>query len=208
MSTIRIGDLIPIRWSEFANNSASTVRVYYRVGEQTPVALDPLDNSYATAVDGNADGLNRHSANIVATEGMLGSSVVILIVDATEDDISIEATEEPHDICTADATSVSVSPSAASVPINLYLTFTAVFYAADGLPTDAPVGALWSVDAGAGSINANTGRLAAADTPGGPFTVTVEAGGVSDTAQVTIVAARPMAGPRSVMSQGFRFSFA
>lgn len=182
----RVGALIPIRWSEFSNHGGvNTVRAYYRIGAGSLVFIDNIDNSYSSAIDANADGLNRHAGTITAVSGMVGSTVTLLIRDSTEDDIEAVATQEPHTICTDAATTMHVSPSYASVRPSNTRTFSAIFYAADGLTTDNHDASSWSVDGG-GSIGSSSGIFTAGESTGGPWTVTGTAGSLNDTAVVRI----------------------
>jgi hypothetical protein len=189
MSTIRVGNNIPIRWSEFSADPTPTVRAYWKRGEEAAVFIESIDNSYATAVDANADGLNRHSANVIATEAMIGADVVILIRDSEFDDIEEEATEEPHVICTDIATSIVVTPPSSSVSIGKTRQFTENIYAADGLPTTNHDAVVWTTTASGatqGSINVNTGLFTAGSAIGGPYTVTATAGAIHDDASITV----------------------
>ena len=93
---------------------------------------------------------------------------------------------DPIDVCSDAATSVAISPSTTTVRPGRTRQFTANFYAADNLSTDNHDTAAWSVDDG-GTIDEDTGLFTAGSVADGPFTVTVAAGALNDTAVVNIV---------------------
>jgi hypothetical protein len=188
MAFLRVGAAWPnLRWQEFANVLATTVRAFYRIGPlgagpNVPIAL--WDNSYETSEGSDADGLNRHIHTFNVIEEMIGSEVYLIVVDATEDDQYLEF--GPFDIISPAATSAVVSPSSVSVPIGRTRQFTAAFYAADGALTDDHDAAIFAVDGG-GVITPD--GLFTAITIGGPHTVTMMAGLIADTASVRVVKA-------------------
>ncbi len=81
-------------------------------------------------------------------------------------------------------TSITVSPSSASVSTGQPRQFTAIAYDQNGAQISPQPTFTWSVSGG-GSINAS-GLFTAGSTAGGPYTVTAQSGGVSGTASVTV----------------------
>lgn len=127
--------------------------------------------------------LYRGSVNPTIPPEALGPNVVYKIYVPGE---SFDALEyDSITVCSDVATSVSISPASATVTVGRTRQFTASFAAADDLPTDNYDPPEWSVDGG-GSINTSTGLFTAGSVAGGPHTVSVTSGGLSDTASVTI----------------------
>lgn len=83
-------------------------------------------------------------------------------------------------------TSITVSPSSASVPTNGTQQFTATALDQFGNPMSPQPGFTWSVNGG-GTISA-AGLFTAGSSTGGPFTVTATSGSVNGTASVTVTA--------------------
>jgi hypothetical protein len=81
-------------------------------------------------------------------------------------------------------TSISVSPSSASVIVNTTQQFTATAKDQFGNAMSPQPSFTWTVSGG-GTINSN-GLFTAGSTAGGPYTVTAASGGVSGTASVTV----------------------
>lgn len=130
----------------------------------------------------------RGTFNDTIPAGAVGSNVVLKIYDPVNENDKLEY--DAINVCTDVATSAVVSPSSATVRINKTRQFTVVFYAADSLPTDNHDAAVWSTDASGpteGSIDEDTGLFTGGTEAGGPFTVTVTAGLLEDTANVTVV---------------------
>jgi hypothetical protein len=84
-------------------------------------------------------------------------------------------------------TSISVSPSSASVAVNGTQQFTATAKDQFGNDMSPQPSFTWTVSGG-GTINSN-GLFTAGSTAGGPYTVTAASGGVSGTASVTVTTA-------------------
>ncbi len=84
-------------------------------------------------------------------------------------------------------TSVSVTPTSASVQVNGTQQFTATAKDQNGQPMNPQPGFSWAVDGG-GSISSG-GLFTAGGGAGGPFTVTASTGGVDGTASVTVTPA-------------------
>ncbi len=85
-------------------------------------------------------------------------------------------------------TSISVSPSSASVLTGGTQQFTATGLDQSGSPMATQPTFVWTVSGG-GTIS-GSGLFTAGATAGGPFTVTANGGGLSGTASVTVTAAR------------------
>src|SRR5262249_8479889 len=83
-------------------------------------------------------------------------------------------------------TSISVSPSSASVTTGTTKQFSATALDQFGQTMTTQPTFAWSVSGG-GTIS-STGLFTAGSTPGGPFTVTAASGGKSGTASVTVTA--------------------
>lgn len=151
--------------------------------------------------EGQVVNLYRGSYNpiIPEGEGLAGHSVVLKVYDP---DKMIDYLEyDAVDVCTDEATTAVVSPSSASVPVGRTRLFTATFYAEDGLPTDNHAEALWGVAPGGGTMNPATGVFTA-EIVGGPFPVSMTAGGVTDLAEVTVVAASSVSGAGMSLDMG------
>jgi hypothetical protein len=86
-------------------------------------------------------------------------------------------------------TSITVSPSSASVPTGGTRQFTATGFDQFGNPMNPQPTFTWSVNGG-GAIS-SSGLFTAGSTAGGPFTVTAASGSVSGTASITVTA-RPV----------------
>jgi hypothetical protein len=84
-------------------------------------------------------------------------------------------------------TTISVSPSSASVAVNGTQQFTATANDQSGNALSPQPSLTWTISGG-GTISAS-GLFSAGGTAGEPFTVTASSGGVSGTAGVTVVAA-------------------
>jgi hypothetical protein len=127
--------------------------------------------------------LYRGSVNPTIPAEALGPNVVYKIYVPGE---SFDALEyDPITVCIDVATTVTISPASATVAIGKTRQFTALFTAADDLPTENYDAPEWSVDGG-GTISA-TGLFTAGSEAGGPHTVAVTSGGLSDTAEVTVI---------------------
>jgi hypothetical protein len=149
--------------------------------------------------EGDTVNLYRGSFNPVIPEGLGGHSVVLKVYDP---DKMIDYLEyDSIDVCTDEATTAVVSPSSASVSVGRTRQFTTSFYAADSLPTENHVEPLWGVAPGGGTMNPATGVFTA-ETVGGPFPVSMTAGGVSDLATVTVVAASSVSGAGMSLDMG------
>jgi hypothetical protein len=86
-------------------------------------------------------------------------------------------------------TTITVSPSSASVPTGGTKQFTATGFDQFGTPTSPQPTFTWSVSGG-GTISAS-GLFTAGGTAGGPFTVTAASGSVSGTASVNVTSVPP-----------------
>jgi hypothetical protein len=86
-------------------------------------------------------------------------------------------------------TTITVSPSSASVPTGGTKQFTATGFDQFGTPTSPQPTFTWSVSGG-GTISAS-GLFTAGGTAGGPFTVTAASGSVAGTASVTVTSVPP-----------------
>jgi hypothetical protein len=81
-------------------------------------------------------------------------------------------------------TSITVSPSSATVPVGGTQQFTATGYDQNGVVLATQPTIAWSVNGGG---NISGGLFTSGSTAGGPFTVTAASGSVSGTASVTVV---------------------
>ena len=97
-------------------------------------------------------------------------------------------------------TSISVSPSSASVAANGTQPFTATAKDQFGNALESQPVFTWTVSGG-GTIN-GSGLFTAGSTAGGPYTVTAASGGVSGTASVTVTNTPPVitSGPTATQS--------
>ncbi len=96
------------------------------------------------------------------------------------------------------ATSVSVSPNPANVALGGTLQFTATVRDQYGNPLTPTPSVTWSTTGG-GTLSTG-GLLTAATSPGGPYTVTANSGGISGTASVTVGNAGPAPGNATVVN--------
>ena len=119
MAEYFVGEQIQIDWQEFSNYVVDTtlidfVRLYYKIGANAEVFVENLDNSYATSVDANADGNNRHTYNLTVTSGMAGNNICIIVKDGSIGNIWA-VVSGPHIITTSSASmSISSSPSSSA----------------------------------------------------------------------------------------------
>ena len=95
-------------------------------------------------------------------------------------------------------TTISVSPSSASVVVNGTQQFTATAKDQSGNAMVPQPSFSWSVSGG-GTIT-SSGLFTAGSTAGGPYTVTAVSGGVSGTASVTVTASSFTIGETSILS--------
>lgn len=191
MTTRRIG----AAWFDAAqpfNDFINAPHGYYSVDGGADVDMGELTTttyqSEPDPISGGTVTLYQGSVNPTVPAGALGSNVVFKIYDPVNENDKLEY--DAIDVCSADAVSAVVSPSNASVRVNNTLQFSVVFYAADDLPTDTHDPATWITSASGaaqGSIDNSTGVFTAGTDPGGPYTVTMAAGAVTDDAAVTVV---------------------
>lgn len=160
----------------------SEVQPYYRIGAGAKVAIG-IPVATVSSEDDPEFPSYEATYNWEIPAGLEGETEVYFgMYPVNREDLAVEW--GPYDIISDVAVSAVVSPSTAVVVVNRTRQFTVVFYDVSGVETgnhDTPV---WSVDGD--SINASTGLFTAGVAAGGPYTVTMTAGAVVDTASVTV----------------------
>ena len=146
------------------NGAGSQTRTLSRWGDYSAMTIDPTDDCtfFYTSEYLNLNGTFNWSTQIASFKfpSCSGSPPVL--------------------------TTISVSPSSASVQTAGTKQFSATGYDQFGQPVSPQPTFTWSVSGG-GSISAS-GLFTAGSTAGGPFTVTAASGSVSGTASVTVTA--------------------
>jgi len=192
MATRRVGATWFTDAVEFDNFKADNVYAYYSVDSGPDVQILPKLTVTPYEEDDPDGGesviLYEGAFNGAIPEGAVGSNVVLKIYDP--DKIIDQLTYDPIDVCTDEATAVSISPATVRVATGRTQQFTAAYTAADGLPTTNHDPAIWVTSASGevqGSINIGTGLFTAGTTPGGPYIISMTAGAVNDTAEITVI---------------------
>jgi hypothetical protein len=151
------------------------------IGEGDLGTIDTYEETY----HGTTVTIYRGTFNGAIPAEAFGSNVVVKIYDPDNANDILEY--DAIDVCTDDAVEVAISPASTVVRPEGTREFTALFVAADGLPTDSHDTAVWTVEVGAGgTIDEDTGIFTAGTEEGGPWTITVTAGLLTDTAQISI----------------------
>jgi hypothetical protein len=181
---LRVGSTLLLKWQEFSADVEDNVELVFKFGESGDVImLDLLDNTYANAVDANADELNRHEQQITIGAPLTGENVYIGIREATTEYVEWWG---PYDVISGVATSVQISPSTARVSPVKTRQFTATYYAADGLPTEEHGVSTWAVVSGGGDIDSGSGLFTAPASPEDGIVIGVIGGALNDTATINV----------------------
>ena len=191
MTTRRIG----ATWFDSAvsfNDFINAPHGYYSIDGGADVDMGELTateyQSDPDPISGETVTLFQGSVNPTIPAGAEGANVVYKIYDPLHPELVLEY--PAIDVITDEATTVIVSPAAASVHIGGTLEFSASFTAADGFPTDNHDTVVWTTDASGeteGGIDEDTGVFTGGTAAGGPYTVTATAGAINDNATVTVV---------------------
>jgi hypothetical protein len=176
----------------FNDYAVGEIGAYYSVGAgpDTPiesVTLTPYLSEDPPEEGGDPVTLYGGSYNGAIPAGAVGEDVVLKLYPPGRPQDAVEF--DGYTIVTDAATSVVISPSSSTIRINRTRPFVAAFYAADNLPTDNHDVAIWGTNASGesqGSIDIGTGLFTAGTAAGGPYVVSVTAGELSDTAQITV----------------------